>query len=67
MTDLEPLKIKYQPYLQKALGHLEKSYLKAQNLPTSLEACTDDQLETWESFTSRFARVVGLFLQPPYG
>ena len=53
---------KYQRYLSKALTHLEKSYHKAVKLPTHLDLCDDDALETWESFTSRFARVVDLYL-----
>ena len=56
------LELKYERYLFKALSHLEKSYLKAIRLPTLLEKCSDDDLETWESFTSRFARVVDLYL-----
>lgn len=56
------LEEKYKRFLVKAIGPLEKSYVKAKNLPTSLEKCTDDDLEVWESFTSRFARVVDLYL-----
>lgn len=52
----------YRDYLVKAVDHLSKSYLKAQKLPTSLPLNDDDSLETWESFTARFARVVDLFL-----
>lgn len=56
------LEEKYLRYLAKALGHLEKSYQKALKLPTKSQDCSDDDLETWESFTSRFARVVDLYL-----
>lgn len=56
------LEDKYYRYLQKALVHLEKSYVKALKLSKKLESCSDDELETWESFTSRFARVVDLYL-----
>ena len=56
------LEEKYRRYLLKALTYLEKSFSKAQKLPTRLDKCTDEDLETWESFTSRFARVVDIFL-----
>ncbi len=56
------LRSKYRQYLIKAVDHLEKSFLKAQKLPTQLSVNSDDSLETWESFTARFARVVDLFM-----
>ncbi len=56
------LEEKYKRYLSKAIGHLEKSYTKSLKLGTILDQLTDDELEIWESFTSRFARVVDLYL-----
>ncbi len=56
------LEQKYSRHLKKALDYLEKSYGRAQKLPSKLDLCTDTQLETWESFSSRFARVLDLYL-----
>lgn len=55
------LKTRYKEQLIKAIGHLEKSFNKASKLPTVLSENDDDSLETWESFTSRFSRVVDLY------
>jgi hypothetical protein len=44
----------------KALERLEYSHKKVLPLPT--RALDDELLETWESYTSRFARVVDIFL-----
>lgn len=52
----------YKQHLLKALGHLEYSYSKVQKLPTKPVSLDDETLETWESFTARFSRVVDLFL-----
>jgi hypothetical protein len=52
----------YKSNLMKALGHLEYSFGKVQSLPTSPDLLDDESLETWESFTARFARVIDFFL-----
>jgi len=50
----------YRDWVLKALVHLEYSHAKVQSLP--LLSLDEEQLETWESYTSRFSRVVDLFL-----
>jgi len=55
------LQKKYAENLAKAIDHLSKSYNKALKLPTILSQNNDDQLEVWESFTARFARVVDIY------
>lgn len=55
------LKIKYAEQVKKALKHLEYSYNKSLNLPMIEIEMNEENLETWESFSSRFARVVDLF------
>lgn len=52
----------YKGQLAKALDHLQYSRKKIETLPVSLAENDEESLETWESFTSRFARVVDLFL-----
>lgn len=48
--------------LKKALGHLSYSRRKVQKMPTDPTKLDEEQLETWESFSARLARVVDLFL-----
>jgi hypothetical protein len=48
--------------LSKALERLFYSYQKVKNLPLSIEAFDDETLETWESFSARFARASDIFL-----
>ncbi len=48
--------------LSKSLSRLEKSYSKILKLPMINETTSDDDLETWDSFATRFARVSDLFL-----
>ncbi len=48
--------------LLKALRHLEYSYNKIQKLPVDATQLDEESLETWESFSARFARVVDIFL-----
>lgn len=52
----------YSRKLKKALVHLEYSYKKVLKLPFDPALLDDESLETWESFTSRFSRVVDLYL-----
>ncbi len=54
------LLVEYQSQLSKALKHLEYSYNKVTSLQT--KNLDDEQLETWESFTARFTRVIDLYL-----
>ena len=48
--------------LLKAIGHLEYSYQKIQQLPLTPDDMDDEELETWESFSARFSRVSDIFL-----
>ncbi|MFH1727494.1 MAG: hypothetical protein ABIA04_03655 [Pseudomonadota bacterium] len=52
----------YARMLSKALQHLEYSYNKVVKLPADVKNLDEESLETWESFSSRFTRVVDLFL-----
>jgi hypothetical protein len=45
----------------KSLNHLRYSFAKIQTLSTDPKLLHEDQLETWESFASRFARASDLF------
>lgn len=47
---------------QKSQKHLRYSYNKAQKLPSFSEGSPEEELETWESFASRFARTSDLFI-----
>jgi hypothetical protein len=51
-----------QNQLIKALKHLNYSYLKIKKMGLEINEQDEEQLETWESFSSRFSRVVDLFL-----
>lgn len=48
--------------LKKSLAHLRYSRKKVLRLPADSLRLDEEQLETWESFTARFSRVVDLFL-----
>lgn len=48
--------------LEKAIKHLEYSFMKLQNLDDKLNLENDEILETWESFAARFSRVADIFL-----
>lgn len=62
MGDIDSLLLDYADRLQRALRHLRYSYKKVRRLPVDSAKLDDEQLETWESFSARFARVVDLFL-----
>lgn len=61
-TDIELELESYSRILLKPIARLEYSYNKVQKLPTSAKFLDDETLEIWESFSSRFSRVVDLFL-----
>ena len=48
--------------LKKSLKHLNYSFLKVQKLPVFHEDSPEEELEVWESFSSRFARSSDLFI-----
>ena len=48
--------------LSKALEYLDYSYAKITNLSDKPNELDQETLETWESFTARFARVADIFL-----
>jgi hypothetical protein len=54
--------LKYAIKLQKSLKHLAYSFAKVQKLPTAVNDNDEEALETWESFSSRFARAADIFL-----
>ena len=58
---IQNLKMKYAEQLKKALKHLEYSYKKSLMLPMLEKDMSEEDLETWESFSSRLARVVDLY------
>ena len=62
MTDIDQLSRQYVLKLKKALGHLRYSSKKVRALPVNSRKLDEEQLETWESFSARFARVSDLFL-----
>jgi hypothetical protein len=51
----------YKDQLIKAIGHLEYTRKKINTLPLKLSEYDEETLETWESFTARFARVIDIF------
>ncbi len=61
-SNYQDLLDKYKEQVSKALGHLQYSRNKVATLPVKLSDNDEETLETWESFTSRFERVVHLFL-----
>ena len=52
----------YKDKILKGIGHLEYSYKKISKLTTEPSKLSDDELDRWESFCSRFSRVADLFL-----
>lgn len=62
MTDYKKIVEKYKIQLEKALGHFHYSLNKIQNLTTNPTQLDDETLESWEGFSSRFSRVVDVFL-----
>lgn len=52
----------YRRDLLKALKHLDYSYLKVTKLPIDPTQMDEEILETWESFSARFSRVIDIFL-----
>ncbi len=62
MGDIDLIQREYARKLKRALDHLRYSYKKVKGLPSDPSKLDDEQLETWEGFSARFARVVDLFL-----
>lgn len=62
MSNLEQFLEIRKRQLNKALDRLSYSYQKVKNLSLSTEALDDEALETWESFSARFARASDIFL-----
>lgn len=57
----DKLQADYRRKLLHALSHLEYSFDKASKMELHSNL-GEEELETWESFTARFARVVDIFL-----
>ncbi|MBN1960801.1 MAG: hypothetical protein JW841_07620 [Deltaproteobacteria bacterium] len=62
MKDYDALLKMYKLRLQKALQHLRYSFSKISNANTKVQNLSEAELESWESFAARHARVVDLFL-----
>jgi len=52
----------YFKKILKALNYLEFTYEKVKNLPTDPQVLTNEQLEIWDGFVARFARLSDIFL-----
>ncbi len=52
----------YYTKIVKSLKYLEYSYQRTLTMPTNPKVMTDEQLEAWDSFASRFARSSDVFL-----
>lgn len=48
--------------LEKALDHLQYSYAKIKDYSVKPSDLDNETLETWESFSARFARVADIFM-----
>jgi len=55
------LKVKYAEQIKKALRHLEYSYKKSLGLSMLEKEMDEETLAAWESFSSRFSRVVDIY------
>lgn len=55
------LKEKYKAHVLKALRHLDYSYKKSLTLPMTEKDMSEEDLEAWEGFSSRFARSIDLY------
>lgn len=62
MTDFKKILQTQKDKLLKAVKHLDFSYKKISLLPADARILDEEQLETWESFATRFSRVVDIFL-----
>lgn len=48
--------------LKKSLSHLEYSYAKVAKMSADVASLDEEALETWESFSARFARTSDIFV-----
>ncbi len=62
MTDYQKVKLLTLNKLKKALLHFEYSANKVKNLKTDVALLSEEELEVWESFSSRFSRLTDIFL-----
>ncbi len=60
--DTEKLLKEYRNQILKAIEHLSYSYAKVQTLDSNPSYLTTQELESWEGFVARFARVSDIFL-----
>ena len=60
--DTEKLLKEYRNQILKAIEHLSYSYAKVQALDSNPSHLTTQELESWEGFVARFARVSDIFL-----
>lgn len=62
MKDYVVLQKSLEEKLLKALGHLNYSFKKVENLSPTIKELDEESLEVWESFSARFSRVCDIFL-----
>lgn len=62
MNNYEKILESRKRQLIKALERLAYSYAKVKNLPLNADKFDNETLETWESFSARFARASDIFL-----
>lgn len=60
LNDIEQQIKQTKTHVEKAMGHLEYSFQKVQGIPFNFSPADEDSLESFESFTSRFARLSDL-------
>ena len=59
---MDKLSLEYLSQLKKTISHLEYSYKKVQGLSYEVETLSEEELESWEGFSSRFSRTAEIFL-----
>lgn len=62
MKNTDPLYKQFYEQFQKSKKHLQYSYNKVQKLPIIHDNSPEEELESWESFASRFARSSDLLI-----
>jgi len=62
MSSNEPILENFRKQIFKGIEHLVHSYQKVLKLDCDVEKLNTNDLESWESFVARFARVSDIFL-----
>lgn len=61
-ADYKKIRTEQEDKLKKALVHLKYTYEKIRLLSEDCKLMNEEELETWESFAARFARVSDIFI-----